>query len=290
MGDVFKYSELSGILMTKREKEYSADDEITEVWRYYLTKGEVPDFLKAPWYTSKRLKSLYFHLPAEPRCRTCYYPFEGIGGSLMRRIFGIKPSKLNPHICNICDKFLEHHPGGTEIELTILFADVRGSTKMAETMSPGEFSKLINRFYQSATRVLFESGALVEKVAGDAVTAFFTEGFSRIDPAKDAIEAAHEIIKATGHHHADGPWIPVGIGIHSGIAYVGSLRSDSGAYDIGVLGDTANTGARLSGLAGVGEILVSEATAARAGINADGVEVRKLALKGRSEPIEAWVL
>jgi adenylate cyclase len=276
--------------MSKSEKEYQAEDKIMEVWRYYLTNGEVPDFINAPWYTSKRLKSLFFHLPSEPRCRICYYPFEGFGGSLMRRIFGIKPSKLNPHICNLCDKFLEHHPGGTEVELTILFADVRGSTKIAERMRPTEFSNLINRFFKSATRVLFESGALVEKVGGDAVTAFFTDGFSRTNPAKDAIESGREILKATGHHLQDGPWIPVGIGIHTGLAYVGSVRSDSGASDIAVLGDTANTGARLSSVAGVGEILVSETTAAAAGLEAAKVEVRQLELKGRQEPIEAWVL
>jgi adenylate cyclase len=277
-------------MMSKSEKEYQAEDKIMEVWRYYLTNGEVPDFINAPWYTSKRLKSLFFHLPSEPRCRICYYPFEGFGGSLMRRIFGIKPSKLNPHICNLCDKFLEHHPGGTEVELTILFADVRGSTKIAERMRPTEFSNLINRFFKSATRVLFESGALVEKVGGDAVTAFFTDGFSRTNPAKDAIESGREILKATGHHLQDGPWIPVGIGIHTGLAYVGSVRSDSGASDIAVLGDTANTGARLSSVAGVGEILVSETTAAAAGLEAAKVEVRQLELKGRQEPIEAWVL
>jgi adenylate cyclase len=272
------------------DKHAKEEKLIADVWRSYLNTGDVPDFLNAPWFSSKRLRPLYLRLPAEPRCRTCYYPFEGIGGSIMRRVFGIHPSKLNPHICNLCDKFLEAHSGGTEVEVTILFADVRGSTKMAEMMKPAEFSELIKRFYQAVTRVLYESGALVEKVAGDAVTAFFTDGFSRTNPAEDAVTTGREILKATGHHLPDGPWIPVGIGIHSGIAYVGSVRSGSGANDIAVLGDTANTGARLSSLAGVGEILVSQATAASAGLNPSGIEVRHLELKGRREPVEAWVL
>jgi adenylate cyclase len=272
------------------DKPGKEDEIIADIWRTYLTTGDVPDFLNAPWFSSKRLRPLYLRLPAEPRCRTCYYPFEGIGGSIMRRVFDIHPSKLNPHICNLCDKFLEEHPGGTEVEVTILFADVRGSTKMAEVMRPAEFSELINRFYHSVTRVLYKSGALVEKVAGDAVTAFFTDGFSRVNQAKDAISTGHEILRATGHHLPEGPWIPVGIGIHTGIAYVGSVRSDSGSRDVAVLGDTANTGARLSSLAGVGEILVSSATANAAGLETSGIEIRHLELKGRRQPVEAWVL
>jgi adenylate cyclase len=272
------------------EKQSKEDERIADVWRTYLNTGEIPDTLNAPWFTSKRLRSLYFHLPAEPRCRTCYYPFEGIGGSIMRRFFGIKPSKLNPHICNLCDKFLEMHPGGTEVELTILFADVRGSTKMAEDMTPAEFSKLIKRFFDAVTKVLFERGALVEKVAGDAVTAFFTAGFSRSNPARDAIDTGREILKATEHHLTDGPWIPVGIGIHTGLAFVGSARSDSGGSDIAVLGDTANTGARLSSIAKAGEIIISQATAAAAGLDGAGVEVRHVELKGRREPVDVWVL
>lgn len=272
------------------DKPGKEDEIIADIWRTYLTTGDVPDFLNAPWFSSKRLRPLYLRLPAEPRCRICYYPFEGIGGSIMRRVFGIHPSKLNPHICNLCDKFLEEHPGGTEVEVTILFADVRGSTKMAEVMRPAEFSELINRFYHSVTRVLYKNGALVEKVAGDAVTAFFTDGFSRVNQAKDAISTGHEILRATGHHLPEGPWIPVGIGIHTGIAYVGSVRSDSGSSDVAVLGDTANTGARLSSLAGVGEILVSSATANAAGLKTSGIEIRHLELKGRREPVETWVL
>jgi adenylate cyclase len=263
---------------------------IADVWHTYLTTGDVPDTLQAPWFTKKRLRPLYLRLPAEPRCRTCYYPFSGIGGSIVRTMFGIKPSKLNPHLCNLCDNFLEQHPGGTEAEITILFADVRGSTELAEKMTPAVFSKLIIRYFDVVTKVLYESGALVEKIAGDAVSAFFTEGFSRSNPAKDSIETGREILKATGHQRAEGPWIPVGVGIHTGLAYVGSVRSDSGGSDVGVLGDTANTGARLSSLAGAGEILVSQATAEAAGLERSGIEIRKLELKGRNEPVEAWVL
>ena len=272
------------------DEEKISSDKISKIWHTYMTTGDMPDFLHAPWYSSKRLRPFYLHLPAEPRCRICFYPFKGLGGKIMRRVFGITPSKLNPHLCNQCEQFLEAYPGGAEIDLTILFADVRGSTRLAEEMSPTEFSRLINRFYNVTAKVLFDSGAMVEKLIGDAVTAFYTPGFGGYDHARIAIDAARSILKATGHQLPSGAWIPVGIGIHSGKAYVGSVGSESGVNDIVVLGDTANTGARLASLAKPGEILVSRDAASQAGLDVAGVETRHLQLKGRSEPVEAWVL
>ena len=272
------------------DQETMNKEMIGEVWRTYLTTGEMPDYIGAPWYTSKRLRSFYLHLPNNPRCRVCYYPFKGIGGSIMRRVFGITPSKLNPHICNQCEQFLEKFQGGAEVELTILFVDVRGSTRLAEEMNPTEFSQLINRFYNATTNVLFEYGAMVEKIAGDAVTGFFTPGFTGSDHAHIAIEAARKILVATGNHGSLETSIPVGIGIHTGRAYVGAVNSDFGISDIAVLGDTANIGARLTSLARKGEILISKETARAAHLDNAGVEIRTMELKGRNQPVEVWVL
>jgi adenylate cyclase len=276
-----------GFVMAKHEKV--SEDVVRDVWHSYITKGEMPDYINKPWWASKRFRQIFNHLPSNPRCQYCYYPFEGIGGSIMRGFFGVQPSKLNPHLCNLCDQFVERYQGGAEVEITILFADIRGSTQLAEQMNPTEFGRLINRFYNTTTSILFDHDAMVEKIAGDAITAFFSPGFSD-NHARAAVETAREIIRATGHRSPTGPWIPLGIGIHTGMAYVGAVRADSGAGDIAVLGDTANTGARLSAVAGAGEIYISSATAARAGLADDGVLKQHLNLKGRSEPIEAWVL
>jgi adenylate cyclase len=272
------------------DKAGKSPAEIEEAWRVYLTTGKPPEHIHVPWFQSSRLRPFYRRLPAEPRCRLCYYPFEGVGGTMMRHVFGIEPSRLNPQICNSCEQFAKEYGGGAEVEVSILFADVRGSTRLAETMNPTEFSRLINRFYNAAAGVLFDTGALVEKLIGDAVTGFYTSGFSGVHHARVAIDAARKILDATGHRLPSGPWIPVGIGIHTGIAYVGAVHSDAGITDIGVLGDTANTGARLASSAGPGEILISQATASAAGLEADGVEIRRLSLKGRSEPVEVLVL
>jgi adenylate cyclase len=274
-------------LMGKQENP--SDDIVRDVWHSYIMKGEMPEYVNKPWWASKRFRQLFNRLPSNPRCKACYYPFQGVGGAIMRGFFGVQPSKLNPHFCNLCDKFVEEFQGGAEVEITILFADIRGSTQLAEKMNPTEYSRLINRFYNTTTSILFGHGAMVEKIAGDAITAFFTPGFSK-NHAQVAVQAAREIMQATGHRSPDGPWIPLGIGIHTGMAFVGSVRSDSGAGDIAVLGDTANTGARLSSLAGIGEIYASQTTAAMAAIDEDGIQKHQLLLKGRSEPVEAWVI
>jgi adenylate cyclase len=229
-------------------------------------------------------------VPASPRCRLCYYPFEGLGGTVARRLWGIAPSKMNPTICNFCEQFVEEHQGGAEVETTVLFADVRGSTELAERMSPAEFGQVIRRFYAAATKALIDHGGMIEKLIGDEVTAFFVTGLSGPDHARLGVDAAQAILRITGHAEPGGPWVPVGVGVHTGQAYIGAVQVDNGAADVVVLGDAANTGARLASLAGPGEVLVSEATRAAAGLSLDGLEGRRLQLKGRSEPVDAWAL
>ena len=264
---------------------------INHIWHSYLMQGRVPDFIELPWYRHKRFRGFFHHLPDNPRCRICHSPFSGVGGAMMKHFFGIVSSKLNPQLCNQCEMFAQRFSGGAEIELSILFADVRGSTTMAEQMNPTEFRGIINRFYNSATKVLFDSKGMVEKMIGDAVTGFFTPGISGPDHAQLAVNAAREILKVTGHHSPAGPWVQVGVGVHTGLAYVGTVNADSGVTDIAVLGDTANVGARLAALAGPGEIYTSRATAESAGLDiADCAEVRRENVKGRSEPVDIWVL
>ena len=117
---------------------------VEEQWYKMLTESET---------VNHRLYHLYGMLPSDPRCKLCAAPFKGIGGFLMR-LLGRDQSKYNPRFCIPCETF--EHPGGAEIVLTMLFADVRGSTTMAEQMSALEFSRLINRFYTVATHILIQ--------------------------------------------------------------------------------------------------------------------------------------
>jgi adenylate cyclase len=197
---------------------------------------------------------------------------------------------LNPQLCNVCEQFARQYQGGAEIELSLLFADVRGSTNLAEAMSPLDYSKLINRFYNAASQVMVRTDALIDKIIGDQVAGMYVPGFAGPTHARRALEAAQELLRATGHARPEGPWIPLGAGVHTGTAFVGSLGSEGGTSDITVLGDTANTAARLASSARQGEILISDAAYTAGGLDLGQLEKRHLELKGKSQPMLVYVL
>lgn len=258
------------------------DAKIELIWRTYLTTGETE--------LESRKRRLFKILPGSPRCKNCYAPFRGTGSRVVKLLYGKRPSNLNPQLCNVCEEFARQYQGGAEIELSLLFADVRGSTTIAEGMSPTEFGRLIDRFYKAATQVMVQSDALIDKIIGDQAAAMYVPGIAGPGHARRAIEAAQEILRVTGHGSEGGPWIPLGVGVHTGTAYVGAVGSDQGSVDITVLGDAANTAARLSSSAGQGEILASKATVAAAGLQVGTREQRSLELKGKSEAMSVYVL
>jgi adenylate cyclase len=205
------------------------------------------------------------------------------------RLLGQYPSRLTPHLCTRCQGVASQHLGGAEVELTMLFADIRGSTSLAEKMSPSEFGQLISRFFAVASEIIVRSQALLDRLVGDQVIGLYIPGFAGENHRQLAIDAARELVHATGHSSSTGPWIPVGIGIHTGVAFVGSVGSAGVATDITVLGDAANTAARLSSSAKSGEILVSE-NAMLSELDSTKLETRLLELKGKSKPVKVFVL
>jgi adenylate cyclase len=250
-------------------------------WRDVLLGEARGHVCWAPW-----MRRISRSIPSDPRCKLCDTPF-GPPGNVMRFI-GFGPSPLNRRICSGCIHALEKRPGGAEVEVSIMFADVRGSTALAERMSAAEFSELIARFYGLAAKAVDARNGIVDKFVGDQVVALFIPGFAGDDHAEDAIAAARELLVETGH--ADGePWIPVGAGIHTGVAFVGAI-GEGDALDFTALGDAVNTAARLAASAGAGEILVSSTAAAAANLSTEGLEAQALHLRGREEGVEAWAV
>lgn len=172
----------------------------------------------------------------------------------------------------------------------MLFADVRGSTPLAEEIGASAFHHLINRFYTASTEILVQTNALIDKLIGDEVAGLYVPGIAGPDHARIAVDAARALLKATGQADPGGPWISVGAGVHTGTAYVGAVGSRQSVSDITVLGDVANTTARLASQAGAGEILVSEETCQAAGLSLDHCESRHLQLKGRSQAVTVRVM
>jgi adenylate cyclase len=249
-----------------------------EEWYKMLTEGEpIP----------RRIYHLHGLLPSDPRCKLCGSPFKGWGGFIMH-LMGRDQSRYNPRFCQKCEVY--EHPGGAEVVLTMLFADVRGSTTLAEQMNTRDFSRLINRFYTVATHVLIQSDALVDRLMGDEAIGLYIPGFAGPEHPRRAIEAAQELLRLTGHRDTDGPWLPVGIGIHTGRAFVGVVGGDESTADFTALGDNVNITARLAAEAGPGEILVSDASYSAGDLNREDLERRQMELKGKSEPIGVRVL
>ena len=252
-----------------------------ELWRNLLTAND-PELVKLNRWMKR--------LPKGPRCKLCSAPFSR-PGSLIVRPFGFKRWTANPSLCSICARSLDKARGGAEVEATFLFADIRGSTSIAERTAPAAYHAMLERFYTAAGMAVDDAGGLVDKYLGDGVVALFVPAFSDgREPAIGAIEAGRAILAATGGHEGSGTSLPVGVGIHSGPAYVGVMGTEGGQLDFTGVGDSVNIAARLSSAAAAGELLVSAATAERAAVSTDELESRRLELKGREEPVDVFVL
>ncbi len=251
---------------------HEVDDEA--FWRDYLTH---PDSLRRVGRHVFRL------LPSEPRCRQCAAPFNGVGAPLMR-LLGKRQSDTNPNVCSTCHDFVVRHHGGADVEASLLFADVRGSTTLAETMPATAFRDVMDRFYTTASGVVFAHDGMVDKFVGDELVAVFPPYLSGEHHPIQALETARALLRATGHGDRGGPWLPIGAGVHTGRMWFGAVGG-KGHTEITVLGDTVNTTARLAAAAGAGEILVTMAVATAAGMD-PRLERRSLELKGKAEAID----
>lgn len=252
--------------------------ESEQYWREFLNGGHSREH---------NLRLLLKLLPTEPRCRLCGAPFAGLGAPIMR-VIGKRPSGQNPNWCSSCFNFMSKHHGGAEIECTLLFADIRGSTAIAEQVTPAEFRDLMTRFYDAAAGQVFAHDGIVDKFVGDELVAMFFPLLSGERHAARGVDAARAVLVATGHTDATGPWLPVGAGVHTGVAWVGAVGTGTHTQ-LTALGDAVNTAARLASAAGAGEVMVSSDAAAAAGLD-PRLERRQLDLKGKRYATEAVVL
>lgn len=251
--------------------------DVGKVWWFWFTTNA--------FAVDKQLRRIFRRLPRDPRCKFCNAPFHGIGGIIVRALFGKQRSVLNPRFCNLYEQASREFPGGAEVEMSMLFADIRGSTRLSEKMSATEFSQLINRFYTRTTRLIIDEDGLVEKLAGDSLAAFWGAGFAGANYVQRTIKVAQRLSKVMREQG-----IPVGIRVHYGVAYFGAIGTADGLTNISAIGDEVNTTARLASKATEGEILVSERTLQEAEIDSSGFEGRSLELKGISQPVLVRVM
>jgi adenylate cyclase len=189
--------------------------------------------------------------------------------------------------------------GGDTRDVTVLFADLRGFTALAEAMkdSPRRLNDLINAFLDPMTDIVLAHGGTIDKYMGDCVMAFWGAPHDDPDHALHAFEAAQAMLSAMDDINRrvrvafagelDLPTIGLGIGINSGECVVGNLGSRK-RFDYSVLGDPVNIASRIEGLCKVYNIplLIGEETARRLP-DAGLAEIGRITLRGRRE--KQWV-
>jgi adenylate cyclase len=257
-----------------------AQAERQELFRATMLGGEVDQISMR-----RRLRLI----PTGPRCKLCNAPF-GMPGVLVSRAIGRRRWAKNPKFCDRCYTFLrENGLTGVEIPITILFADVRDSTTLAEQIGAAAFRSRINGFYRISSEALLTTDGFVDKFMGDGVMGMYIPGMSGQDHAAKAIEAARRILaKEAAAPESDR--LPVGVGVHTGEAFVGAVGDAAEVEDFTALGDAVNTTARLASVAGSGEALISVDAAAAAHLVTDGLEQRHLEVKGRTQLVDVLVL
>jgi adenylate cyclase len=238
-----------------------------------------------------RFRRVMRRIPHGPNCKMCAAPFEGPGGAVLKH-FGFGRFPGNPSICGACIRDLNKlGVFGAEIEVSLLFADIRGSTGIAENLTPTEFRAFLDQFYRLSSAAILDHDGIVDKFVGDEVIGLFFIGISGAEHTAAAITAAQALLDAVGQADATdrGP-IPVGAAVHTGEAFVGSTGSAGAVNDFTALGDVVNTTARLAAEAAAGEVLVSIEAAAAAKLDSAGLEHRTLSVRGRSDAVHVVAL
>jgi adenylate cyclase len=154
--------------------------------------------------------------------------------------------------------------GGVNQLVTVLFADIRGFTRLSEHAPPEKVVQLLNRYFSEMTEIIFAHGGTLDKYIGDGLMALFGAPTVTPNDATNAINAAVEMQRAIGGINKDLegeglPSVAVGIGLHTGVATVGYIGSERRS-EYTAIGDTVNLAARLESNCEGGRILLSDAT------------------------------
>lgn len=245
-------------------------------WRSFLEQGG------DTW--QGRGRRILKRIPSDPRCRMCASPFAGPGSPVMR-LLGKRPSDSNPNWCTTCLDYMSKHHGGAETDGAMLFADIRGSTTLAERMSAREYGALLDRYFTTVTSVVFRWDGFVDKFVGDELVALFFPLLTGERFVARAVSCAQDLLRATGHADSDGPWVPVGAGVHAGRAWFGVVGEGTHS-ELTAVGDAVNVAARLASLAKAGEVLVSVDAAAGSNLDVAALPRRVLELKGKEQATE----
>ncbi|WP_338687946.1 adenylate/guanylate cyclase domain-containing protein [Bradyrhizobium sp. 26S5] len=211
------------------------------------------------------------------------------------RLFGVKPSRMNPNTCTLCEMAFSKimKARAVTIDATILFADLRGYTTLTQTIAPDGLTSLLDAFYDDCAAAIWRYDGILNKTIGDAVFAIFNFPVRRDDHAVQALLAARDIQRRFQERHdalvrtigAGDIDIGIGIGMDSGDTNFGEFGQTH--RDLTAVGTVVNRAARAQAAAKSGEILVTTAVRERTGdmITAAGSDH---ALKGFDQPVRLF--
>jgi adenylate cyclase len=185
---------------------------------------------------------------------------------------------------------------GREQEIAVLFADLRGFTRLAEHRLPYDVVFFLNRYFEAVGGAIQRAGGVANQYTGDGVMALFGLDAGTEHGCRHALTAAAEMVRSVARLSealaADlrGP-LRIGIGIHTGPAVVGRMGYAEAAY-LTAVGDTVHVAARLEALTKDYdcELVVSEAVVRRAGAPTEGLPRHELTLRNRAAPLVVYVV
>ena len=181
---------------------------------------------------------------------------------------------------------------GERKPVTALFADVVGSTAMAEQMDPEDWTQMMNEAFDRMSGAVFRYEGTIAQLQGDAMVAFFGAPIAHEDDPERAVMAALDMVEATKQFSAElkrtqGIDFRIRAGINTGPVVVGNVGSDL-RYEYTALGDAMNTAARMQTAAQPGTVLVTENTYRLARQSFDVEDLGELDVKGKAEPVHAY--
>jgi adenylate cyclase len=211
------------------------------------------------------------------------------------RVFGIKPSRMNPNTCTLCEMAFSRimKARAVTIDATIMFADLRGYTALTQTIGQASLVSLLDAFYDDCAAAIWRHDGLLNKTIGDAVLAIFNFPVRQDDHVAQAVLAARAIqqrfaerrealLETIGARDAE---FGIGIGIDSGETNFGEFGQSH--RDLTAVGTVVNRAARAQAAAKSGEILVTVAVRDRAGGMISG-EGREFSLKGFEQAVKLF--
>lgn len=222
-------------------------------------------------------------------------PLRGII-SVPFRAFGVRPSRMNPNTCTICELMFTKVMRARKITIdaTVMFADLRGYTSLSQSKSPEAVSGLLDAFYDECAGAIWAHEGLLNKTIGDAVMAVFNFPLRRDDHVRNALLAARDIqnnwrerrdglAAALGLNAGD---LGIGIGIHAGELSFGEFGRSH--RDLTAIGTVVNTASRAQSVAEADQILVTQEVYQRARPDLQDSHSKTFQLKGFDAPIELY--